>query len=86
MILTGENRRAPRKVGLSAILSATNPTWTELGAERGLRDETPAINRLSYGAAWSGSQVRSFGTLKCTVLLSTIFHYVFVCMTFSQDT
>jgi hypothetical protein len=35
----------------SATLSITNPTWTEPGANPGLRGKTPATNRLSHGTA-----------------------------------
>jgi hypothetical protein len=45
MILTGENRRNRRKTCPSATLSTTNLTWTDLGANLGLRGE--ATNRLS---------------------------------------
>jgi hypothetical protein len=47
MILTGENRRTRRKT----CPSVTLPTWTDLGANPGLRGEKPATNRLSYGTA-----------------------------------
>jgi hypothetical protein len=32
-------------------LSTTNPTWPDLGSNRGRRGEKPATNRLSYGTA-----------------------------------
>jgi hypothetical protein len=35
----------------SAILSTTNPTWPDPGANSGRRGGKPATNRLSYGAA-----------------------------------
>jgi len=35
----------------SATLSTTNPTWTDLGVNPGLRVEMLATNRLSYGMA-----------------------------------
>jgi hypothetical protein len=35
----------------SATLSTTNPTWTDLGSNPGLRGERPATNRLSHGTA-----------------------------------
>jgi hypothetical protein len=34
----------------SAILSATNPTWSDPCANTGRRGGKPATNRLSYGA------------------------------------
>jgi hypothetical protein len=33
----------------SATLSTTNPTWTDLGLNPGLRGERAATNRLSHG-------------------------------------
>jgi hypothetical protein len=51
IIMTGENRRTQRKTCRSAILSTTNPTWTEPGANPGIRGERPATNRLSHGTA-----------------------------------
>jgi hypothetical protein len=48
MILTGENRSTRGKTCPSAI---TNPTWTDLGLNPGLRGEKPATNRLSHGTA-----------------------------------
>jgi hypothetical protein len=50
-ILTGENRRTRRKTCLSATLSTTNPTSTDLGANPDLRGERPATNDLSHGPA-----------------------------------
>jgi hypothetical protein len=35
----------------SAILSTTNPTWIDPGANPGLQGERPATNRLSHGTA-----------------------------------
>jgi hypothetical protein len=49
MILTGESRQAWRKACPNTTLSITNPAWTGLGANPGLRGEKPATNRLSYG-------------------------------------
>jgi hypothetical protein len=49
MLLTGENRRTPGKACPSATLFTTNPTWTALGANPGLRGEKPSTNRLNYG-------------------------------------
>jgi hypothetical protein len=46
-----ENRRTRRETCPSGILSTTNHTWTDLGANPGLRSERPATNRLSYGVA-----------------------------------
>jgi hypothetical protein len=36
---------------LRATLSTINPTWTDPGANPGLRDERPSTNRLSHGTA-----------------------------------
>jgi hypothetical protein len=51
MILSGGNRRTRRKNYPSATLSTTNPTWTDLGANPGLRGERPVTSRLSHGTA-----------------------------------
>jgi hypothetical protein len=45
MILTGENGIIRRKAYLSATLSTTNPTWTDLGANPGFRSKRPATIR-----------------------------------------
>jgi hypothetical protein len=37
----------------SATLSTKNPTWPDLGSNTGPRCEKPAINRLSYGTAFT---------------------------------
>jgi hypothetical protein len=44
MKLTGENRSTGRKTCPSATLSTTNPTWTDLGLNPGLRGERPATS------------------------------------------
>jgi hypothetical protein len=36
---------------MSATLSTTNPTWTDLKSNPGLSGESPATNRLSHGTA-----------------------------------
>jgi hypothetical protein len=46
-----ERPKYPEKTFSSATLSATNPTWPELGSNPGLRRGKPASNRLSYGTA-----------------------------------
>jgi hypothetical protein len=51
MELTGENRSIRGKTCPSAILSTTNPTWTNPGSKLGLHGEMPATNRLSHGTA-----------------------------------
>jgi hypothetical protein len=51
MKLTGENLSTRGETCPSAILSTTNPTWTDPGLNPGLRGETPATNRLSHGTA-----------------------------------
>jgi hypothetical protein len=51
MKLTGENRSTQGKTFPSAILSTTNPTWTDPGSNPGLRGDRPATNRLSHGTA-----------------------------------
>jgi hypothetical protein len=52
MILTGENRRTGRKTCPTATLSATNLTWTGVGSNVGLCDETPETYRLSHGMVY----------------------------------
>jgi hypothetical protein len=48
MILTWENQRARRKTCPGVTLFTINPTWTDLGANPGLRSENLTTNRLSY--------------------------------------
>jgi hypothetical protein len=45
----GENRSTRGKTCPSAILSTTNPTWTDPGSNPGPRGGRPATNRLSHG-------------------------------------
>jgi hypothetical protein len=52
MKLTWENRSTRKKTCPSAILSTTNPIWTDQGSKPGLRGERPATNRLSHGTAY----------------------------------
>jgi hypothetical protein len=51
MKVTGRNRSTLGKTCLSATLSTTNTTWTDLGSNPGLRGERRATNRLSHGTA-----------------------------------
>jgi hypothetical protein len=44
MKLTGESRSTRGKKCSSAMLSATNPTWTDPGSNPGLRGERPVTN------------------------------------------
>jgi hypothetical protein len=60
MILTGENRSTRRETCPSATMSSTNPTYTEPGANSGLRGERPATNRLSYDTAMIPLKDRRF--------------------------
>jgi hypothetical protein len=47
MIIKGENGiNREDKIPIATSL-ITNPTWTNLGREHGLRGETPGINHLS---------------------------------------
>jgi len=46
----GRNRRTRRKTCPSATLSTINPTWTDTGANTGLRDEMPVTNHLNCGS------------------------------------
>jgi hypothetical protein len=43
-----ETRRSRRKTCPHATLSTTNPTWSDLGAYPGLRNERPVTNRPSH--------------------------------------
>jgi hypothetical protein len=52
MKLTEENRSTRGKACPSATLSTTNPTWTDLRSNPGLRGERPATNCLSHGMAF----------------------------------
>jgi hypothetical protein len=54
MKLTGETRSTRGKTCPSATLSTTNPIWTDLGLNPGLRGDRPATNGLSHGAAHLG--------------------------------
>jgi hypothetical protein len=47
-VLTVRNRSTGSKICLSAALSTTDFTWTDLGQNRGLSDDRPTTNRLSY--------------------------------------
>jgi len=51
MILMGENRTAGRKTYPRATLSTTNPVWTCLGLNPGVRGEMSATSRLSRGTS-----------------------------------
>jgi hypothetical protein len=50
-----ENRITRWKTCPSATSSNTNPTWTDLGANSGLRNERSAINRIGHGTGWPHS-------------------------------
>jgi hypothetical protein len=50
MIFAGETEVLGENLP-SAILSTTNPTWIDPGANPDLRGERPATNRLSHGTA-----------------------------------
>jgi hypothetical protein len=45
------NWRTGEKTCTSATLSTTNPKWTNMGANPGLRGRMLATNRLSHGTA-----------------------------------
>jgi hypothetical protein len=47
----GKTEVLGEKTCLSATLPTTNPTWTDLGSNPGLRGERPATNRLSHCTA-----------------------------------
>jgi hypothetical protein len=52
MKLTRENRSTWGKTCPNAILSTTNPTWTDPGSNPVLRGDRSATNRLSHGTAF----------------------------------
>jgi hypothetical protein len=54
MKLTGETRSTRGETCPSANSSTTNPTWTDLRSNPGLRGDRPATNRLSHDTALSG--------------------------------
>jgi hypothetical protein len=65
----GGDRRTLRKTCPSATLSTTNPTWTDLGANPGLRGEKMATDRLSYGTASCACKLCcSLSDLPCSLL------------------
>jgi hypothetical protein len=72
IILTGENRRTRRKTCPTDTLSTTNPTWTDPGANCGLRGGRPATNHLSHGTAHVEVYVRRF----FSVPVSSIFEHM----------
>jgi hypothetical protein len=47
--MTGETHISRIKTCPIATLSTTNLAWNYLGSNLGLRDESPATNRLSHG-------------------------------------
>jgi hypothetical protein len=49
IMLTGESLRTRRKTCSSVTLSITSVTWTDPGANPGLRVERPATNRVCHG-------------------------------------
>jgi hypothetical protein len=51
MKLIRENRSTREKTCPIATLSTTNPTWTDLGTNPGLRGMRPATDGLSHGTA-----------------------------------
>jgi hypothetical protein len=48
-----ENRRTLSETCPSAILSITNPTWTDPGTYQSLHSERSVTNCLSYGMAYN---------------------------------
>jgi hypothetical protein len=71
MKLTGENRSTRGKICHSATLTTTNPTCTDSGSNPGLRDGSPATNRLSHGTAMSTTLHCSASAGKITLLYGT---------------
>jgi hypothetical protein len=71
MILTGGKRRTRIKPCSCAILSTTNPTLTEAGANPALRDKRQATNRLSHGVSYLVLNSVCMVLLKCSAWLDT---------------
>jgi hypothetical protein len=65
----GKPKYSGGKTCPSAILSATNPTWTDPGWNPGLRDERPATNRLSHGTV---SDIHVTCNVYCKVMFRLI--------------
>jgi hypothetical protein len=63
MISTGERLRTRREPCPSATFSTTNPTWTDPGANPGLRGEWPETNRLKHGTALTFMRKEQMGRL-----------------------
>jgi hypothetical protein len=59
MILTVETKKTQRKPYPIGNLSTTNTTYTDPGANPGLRCGRPVTNRLSHGTANSQVNIRS---------------------------
>jgi hypothetical protein len=71
MILAGEDLRTRRQTYPSATLSTTNPTWTDLGANLGLRGQRPATNNLNHDKAFHSFRCRtSLQTKEVTLLMA----------------
>jgi hypothetical protein len=66
MILTRKNRRTRRRTCPSTTLPTTNPVWTDVDANLGLRGERPATNRRNHGMATvPGYQYKSRNSSAC---------------------
>jgi hypothetical protein len=65
MILTGESGRTRRKTCLSATLSATNTSWTDLGTNLGLRLERLGTDRLNHNTAFRHKDCFAFYLCSC---------------------
>jgi hypothetical protein len=64
MIWKDKNRRTRRKTCPSPTLSTTNPTWTALSTNPGLRGKKPATNRVTaFGAHASHTCLRNSSSL-----------------------
>jgi hypothetical protein len=50
-----DNISAQRKTCPIATLFSTNPTWTGVGSNAGLRGEEPGTDRVSHNTAEAGS-------------------------------
>jgi hypothetical protein len=77
MKMIGDNRSTRGETCPSATLCTTNPTWTDLESNPGLRGERPATNHLSPHTSYRLSQLARFihedkaNYVKCNYVIST---------------
>jgi hypothetical protein len=78
MIFTGENRRTERETCPCATLSTTNPIWSDLGMNTGLRGERSVTTCLSHDMAYNTSYILrpEFSVADQTIVLCTYFFFL----------